>query len=223
MQQLAGDSCLCLQVRGVTCRQPSRTKVETQTGVQLGTGTQCGPVGVVLVVASEQWVEQVGVTVGSAAHTRLGGAGEQEVRPADGGRAKAYGARAAMGSCRWSSRRRVSVGRVRVNDECECVRCGGGRAGSLQVGETLVAVVVVLGRWCWRWSVRGSRMDDYSYYSWTLPVFDRTRCIHAACGLSLAGVRGQTGRQRTERVERRRSEPVCAGQASRAAHEASPY
>lgn len=31
-------------------------------------------------------------------------------------------------------------------------------------------------------------------------------CIHAACGLSLAGVRGQTGRQRVEEVESRRSE-----------------
>jgi hypothetical protein len=31
-------------------------------------------------------------------------------------------------------------------------------------------------------------------------------CVHAACGLSLAGVRGQTGRQRVEEVESRRSE-----------------
>ena len=31
-------------------------------------------------------------------------------------------------------------------------------------------------------------------------------CIHAACGLSLAGVRGQTGRQRVEEVESRRSD-----------------
>ena len=68
-------------------------------------------------------------------------------------------------------------------------------------------MVVLVGAWF----AHGRRAVDWRgiiRIAMITTVFDgsKHRCIHGACGLSLAGVRGQTGRQRVEGVESRRSE-----------------